>query len=108
MSIEGMVELPDGSGCFVGSLPLPKDHWLYAPNCQVWDAERDTSADTPVPILGVEHWPDVIAAMQYAIRGATWNGTVVDFDPDALAKNAAYALCGPCGGSASIIEGEDS
>ena len=108
MSEEGMVKLPDGSGCFVGSLPLPKDHWLYAPGCQEWDSERDTSADTPVPIIGVEHWPDVIAAMQYAIRGATLNGTVVDFDPDALAKNAAYALCGPCGGIAYIIEGEDS
>ena len=108
MSEEGMVKLPDGSGFFVGSLPLPKDHWLYAPNCQVWDAERDTSADTPVPILGVEHWPDVIAAMQYAIRGATLNGTVVGFDPDALAKNAAYALCGPRCGSAHVIKDEES
>ena len=25
--------LPDGSAFTVGSLPLPKEHWLYAPRC---------------------------------------------------------------------------
>ena len=29
---EGSVmALPDGSGCFTASWPLPKDHWVYEP-----------------------------------------------------------------------------
>lgn len=90
-----MNKLPDGSAFFVASYPLPKDHWLTAPQCAEWDSERDTTADTPHPILHQAHWPAVIAAMRYAIRGATMNGKEKDFDPDALALNAAYALCGP-------------
>ena len=92
-----MHELPDGSGFFVGSLPLPKDHWLYAPNCAEWDSERDTSADTPRPILDNSQREAVKAAVRWAVRGATMNDTEPDFDPDALVLNAAYALCGPCG-----------
>lgn len=91
--------LPDGSAFMVGTLPLPKDHWLYAPRCTEWDSERDTSADTPHPILNNSHRQAVIAAMRYAIRGATMCGNDPDFDPDALALNAAYALCGPAGGA---------
>ena len=90
--------LPDGSAFAVGSFPLPKDHWLYAPQCAEWDSERDPSADTPRPILDNSQRRAVIAAVRYAIRGATFNGTDLDFDPDALVLNAAYALCGPAGG----------
>lgn len=93
-----VTSLPDGSGFAVMSLPLPKDHWLYAPSCAEWDNERDTSADTPRPILDNSRRGAVMAAMRYAIRGATMNGKEMDFDPDALALNAAYALCGPAGG----------
>lgn len=92
-----MHELPDRSGFFVGSLPLPKDHWLYAPNAEGWDSERDCSPDTPQPILDESQREAVKAALRWAVRGATMNGTVIDFDPDALVLNAAYALCGPCG-----------
>jgi hypothetical protein len=95
--MDGVNVLPDGSAFLVGSFPLPKDHWLYAPNCEQWDGERDTSADTPHPILDGGQREAVIAAIRYAVRGATRNGTVSDFDPDALVLNAAYALCGPCG-----------
>ena len=90
-----MNQLPDGSGFFVGSLPLPKDHWLCQPRCQEWDKERDTPADTPRPIVSNDQRDAVLAALRWAIRGATMNGTMMDFDPDALALNAAYALCGP-------------
>ena len=92
-----MHKLPDGSGFFVGSFPLPKDHWLYAPNCAEWDSVRDTSADTPRPIFDKSQREAVKAAIRWAVRGATMNGTEPDFDPDALVLNAAYALCGPCG-----------
>lgn len=88
--------LPDGSAFSVASFPLPSGHWLYAPQCAEWDAKRDTSADTPIPIVGNDQRALVIAAMRWAIRGATMNGKEMDFDPDALALNAAYALCGPC------------
>ena len=91
----GVTVLPDGSAFFTATLPLPASHWLYAPQCEQWDSERDTSADTPHPILTNEHRHAVMAAMRWAIRGATMNGKEMDFDPDALALNAAYALCGP-------------
>ncbi len=95
--MDGVTVLPDGSAFFVGSFPLPKDHWLYAPRCEVWDNDRDTSADTPHPILDNSQRDAVMAAVRWAVRGATMNGTEPDFDPDALVLNAAYALCGPCG-----------
>ena len=91
----GATVLPDGSAFSIVTLALPSDHWLYAPHCEQWDNERDTSADTPLPILANEHRNAVIVAMRWAIRGATMNGKEMDFDPDALALNAAYALCGP-------------
>lgn len=87
--------LPDGSSFFTASLPLPKDHWLYAPRCKGWDNERDASADTPQPIVSNEHREAVKAAIRWAVRGATMCGQEKDFDPDALVLNAAYALCGP-------------
>ncbi len=90
-----MNKLPDGSGFFVMSLPLPEDHWLYAPSCAEWDAERDTVADTPSPILDSAQRQAVVKALRWAVRGATMNGREPDFDPDALVLNAAYALCGP-------------
>lgn len=77
--------LPDGSASFTASFPLPKDHWLYA-------TQHD---DTPVPILHVSLRDAVIAAAKYAVRGATMCGKDMDFDPDALVLNVAYALCGP-------------
>ena len=92
-----MYELPDGSGFFVGSLPLPKDHWIYAPKSDGWDSERDCPLDTPLPILDNSQREAVTAALRWAVRGATINGTAPDFDPDALVLNAVYALCGPCG-----------
>ena len=87
--------LPDGSGFMVASLPLPSDHWLYAPSCAGWDEVRDTSADTPHPILTHAQRDAVAAAVRYAVRGATMCGKERDFDPDALVLNAVYALCGP-------------
>jgi hypothetical protein len=47
----------------------------------------------------------VIAAVRYALRGATMNGKELDFDPDALVLNAAYALCGPCASTVSVTGG---
>lgn len=87
----GCTYLPDGSGFFVGSLPLPKDHWLTA----------DGHNEPPMPLqMGVDD-PErkrltvgVVAAARYAIRGATMNGTLMDFDPDALVQNLIVGLFG--------------
>ncbi len=82
--------LPDGSGCFVASLPLPKDHWLYAP-------ER---SEPPMPMrvgLGpkrTELVKQVREAARYAVRAATLNGKETDFDPDALVQNMVVGLLG--------------
>jgi len=97
-----MTVLPDGSAFCTASFPLPKDHWLYAPQCEEWDSERDERADCPVPILDNSQRNAVIAAVRYAVRGATMNGKDPDFDPDALVLNAAYALCGPANGRAAL------
>ena len=87
--------LPDGSAFFTASMPLPKEHWLYAPRCEGWDSVRECAPDLPQPILNNNHRAAVRAAVQYAVRAATVQGTEPCFDPDALVQNACYALCGP-------------
>ena len=80
-----VIDLPDGSSCFLLSYALPEDHWIY-------DSDHD-----PSPVLDHAYRKDIVAAVRYAIRGATMNGKEMDFDPDALVQNAVYALCGPYG-----------
>lgn len=94
MSKDDFTVLPDGSGFFTASMPLPKDHWLYAPSSR-WDSKRDELEELPLPILTRELEGHVRVAIRYAIRTATMNGTEPDFDPDALVQSAIYALCGP-------------
>ena len=96
---DGATVLPDGSAFAVASLPLPTDHWLYAPH-EYRDGEVEP-VELPAPILNHQaHGETVRAAIRYAIRGATMCSKDVDFDPDALVQNAMYALCGPFGGNA--------
>ena len=93
---EAITVLPDGSAFIIGSFPLPKTHWIYAPRSDR-DESRDEFAECPKPTLSADHRPDVEAAVRYAIRGATMCGKDMDFDPDALVKLVSYALCGPFG-----------
>ena len=90
---EPVMILPDGSAFGVMSFPLPDDHWLYAPN-EYKDGEYEP-IDLPKPIWTHELRDAVVAAVRYAVRGATMRGQETDFDPDALVQNAVYALCGP-------------
>ena len=90
---EPVTILPDGSAFGVMTFPLPKDHWLYAPN-EYRDGEYEP-IDLPKPILTHALRDAVVAAVRYAVRGATMRGQETDFDPDALVQNAVYALCGP-------------
>ena len=92
---EAPTVLPDGSAFAVMSFPLPADHWLYAKR-QYADEKAVEPTDLPKPILNhEEHGEAVVAAVRYAVRGATNCGAEPDFDPDALVQNAVYALCGP-------------
>ena len=92
--------LPDGSGFFTASLSLPADHWLYMPRDEGWDSERDCNPELPQPILSHTQRTEVVAAIRYAIRSATMQGTEMDFDPDAIVQNAVVALCGFYGSAA--------
>jgi hypothetical protein len=88
--------LPDGSAFAVLSFPLPQDHWLYAE--RTYSATDQVEPDElPAPILTHAQRTAVVAAVRYAVRGATMCGKEADFDPDALVQNAVYALCGPFG-----------
>ena len=85
--------LPDGSAFAMASYPLPKNHWLYAP--REYEPGAEEPKELPHPILTHAHRAEVVAAVRYAIRGATMCGKEKDFDPDALVQSAVYAFCGP-------------
>lgn len=94
LGVTDLQRLPDGSGCFTMSMPLPDDHWLTKPV----DYNNDADFVEPAPFLAYEaHRAQLIAAARWAIRGATQQGQITDFDPDAMVQNFVYALCGPAG-----------
>lgn len=85
------VILPDGSGAFVASYPLPKNHWLYA----------EGHNEPPAPMrtgLGAkrnELADQIREAAKFAVRASTMNGKESDFDPDAMVQNFIVGLLGP-------------
>lgn len=91
---EGSVAvLPDGSGCFTASLPLPEDHWLHAgtKGCEPPPMPlRVGTADPRREALNEAVW----AAGKYAVRVTTDNGKLSDFDPDAMVQNFVVGLLG--------------
>ncbi|MBB5409308.1 hypothetical protein HDG34_003249 [Paraburkholderia sp. HC6.4b] len=91
----GVVKLPDGSACAIVSLPLPKDHWLYAPHTYSANRPGHEPDELREPVLGPQYRDAVVAAARYAVRAATMCGQEPDFDPDALVRNTVCALCGP-------------
>lgn len=88
-----VMHLPDGSGCFTASFPLPKDHWLYAEPKNGYDAP-------PMGLrMGAGPQRDEMArkireAVKYAYRGCTMRGKEDDIDPDALLQNVVVGLLG--------------
>ena len=90
LDVKWAARLPDGSGAAVGSLPLPKDHWLYTEGHNV----------PPMPMrIGVGPGRSALAedireAARFAIRASTMNGKEVDFDPDAMVNNMIIGLLG--------------
>ena len=90
-TIEEVGALPDGSGFATMSLALPKDHWLY----------KDEVNDPPAPLrMGVNNplrkpLSDAIREVaRYAVRSATMNGRVDDYDPDAMVQNFITGMLG--------------
>lgn len=92
MKFSDPIRLPDGSGVMLGSLPLPKDHWLYA----------EGHNEPPMPMrVGVSAArqkleEQIEAATRYAVRASTMNGREMDFDPDAMVQNMIVGLLGYC------------
>ncbi len=71
---------------------MPEDHWVMQPGENV----------PPSPVFyGVPAERAFIIrrcireAGRYAIRAATGNGTILDFDPDAMLQEFELAMCGP-------------
>ncbi len=87
---DGMIRLPDGSGAFVASFPLPKTHWIFV----------EGRSEPPMPFM-IDSWKrnqyadQIKAAARHAIRASTMNGREMDFDPDAMVQNMIVALIGP-------------
>ncbi len=85
------VKMPDGSGFFIGSMPLPKDHWSMV--------DGENIPPMPMRITGRDpryrSFKDAVrAAARYAVRTSTMNGREMDFDPDALCQNMVVGLLG--------------
>lgn len=80
-----MQELPDGSGCFTASFPLPKDHWLYGQEFHV-----------PHPCITETYWRTTVAEhIKHALWVCTQRGQDMDFDPDAVVITACNNIFGP-------------
>jgi hypothetical protein len=102
--IDGAV-LPDGSGCAVMSLPLPKNHWIYGdPLMENHGGEGESAwsyEPSPMPMrMGTDNpqrrdFVEMLTkAGRYAVRAATMKGTEMDFDPDALIQNLITGMLG--------------
>jgi hypothetical protein len=87
---DGMVRLPDGSGAFVASLPLPKTHWIYANHENVPPMPMRVGAGARRDALAKQ----IAEAARYAVRASTMNGREMDFDPDAMVQNLVVGLLG--------------
>lgn len=87
--------LPDGSGFFIASFPLPQDHWIY-------QADKDGfNSPPPMPFRMGSSDPRrkaftnaVRAAAKYAVQASTMRGKETDFDPDAMVQNFVVAMLG--------------
>jgi hypothetical protein len=94
-TIEEVGRLPDGSGFAMMSMPLPKDHWIYAKSPEGHSLNPPMTFRMP---MSHPRYADFVArvreAAKYAVRSATLGGTEMDFDPDALLQNLIVGLTG--------------
>lgn len=90
--VEKVGALPDGSGFATVNWPLPKDHWLYEDKYNVPPMPFRCGTNDPDTRNAMKC--DIVAAARYAVRCATMNGKVDDFDPDALVQNMVVGMLG--------------
>lgn len=88
--------LPDGSGFATMSMPLPKDHWLTKEGYNEPPMPfRIGSGDSLKMGMDRQMWAEALRdAARYAIRAATMNGKIEDFDPDAMVQNFVVGCLG--------------
>jgi hypothetical protein len=86
-----VMDLPDGSGCFVASFPLPANHWLTQPGYNEPPMPMRVGTEDP---RREELAEQIRAATRYAVRASTMNGAEMDFDPDAMVQNMVVGLLG--------------
>ena len=84
-------QLPDGSGCFTASMPLPKNHWIYSETLVYPRVLPLILRESPMLKTLIRE------AVMEGVKCATSSGTDMDFDPDALVQAAIYHLYGPSG-----------
>tara|TARA_B100000929_G_scaffold290199_1_gene283017 strand:- start:845 stop:1180 length:336 start_codon:yes stop_codon:yes gene_type:complete len=84
-------ELPDGSGFFTGSFPLPKDHWIYAEGSNVPPMLLRCGTADP---RRAELEQAIREGVRYALKASTMNGQDDDYDPDAVVQNAIVGIIG--------------
>lgn len=89
--LEDVIVTQDGHGAAVASFPLRKDHWIYDECHDVPPAPWRTGTSNKDRQLLEE---SVRIAAKYAIRSATMNGKIVDFDPDAMVQNFIVGMLG--------------
>ena len=82
--------LPDGSGFFTASSPLPVDHWLYVDHENIPPMSQKIGIGQQRTLKAEE----IRAAARYAIRASTMNGKEMDFDPDAMVQNMVVGMLG--------------
>ena len=83
--------LSDGSSFFMGSFPLPKDHWIYSPT---GNPPMSWRVGTNSAKVRTRLEQNVRAAAKYAIKASTMSGKEMDFDPDAMIQNLIVGLLG--------------
>lgn len=84
-----MPNLPDGSGFFTGTLPLPKDHWVYEDRGEPPVVFRTGTDDPERKFFEAK----IREVMKYAIKASTMSGKE-NFDPEALVQNAIIGFLG--------------
>jgi len=94
--IDSVAVLPDGSGFATMSMPLPKDHWLTKKGNNVPPMPFGIGqCNFPKMKMNRRQWASAIRdAGKFAIRAATDNGKIIDFDPDALLQNLVIGMIG--------------
>ena len=98
-------KLPDGSGFFTMSFPLPKNHWIYKEGHNEPPMPLKMSGDNPHR----EAWVELATKVaKYAIRASTMNGKEMDFDPDAMVQNFVVGMLGYYSTTTNITDGGKS